>query len=402
MARARRAQQRVASGRRRSRRRLGVGLASLAALSIAAACGSDDGGNPFENTDPTSAEFEALPAVLAMAPDTPENRGFILVANTANFESHYVVRWPSTDEALAAYGAASADPVVGLAPVETLRNALGAVGNERPGLDEEFGVDPADITVWATYGQPPDDGQLMLGELDPDAAADALGQVPFWSDLQEEATHGGHTYYRWGDDHEIVRGEDDFEPTAMRPLGQGMRLFIDDDVAHLSKADAVVESFLDARDGEEPSLADDEAFLGIAERLGFDGFINAFVTDQLDPSAGQLPTGSGPVDEIEDSHLLTGVLAYGAANGPGESPDEAQVRIVMATDTEENAETNADRFREHIAEDISLRSMTPWADTFEVVDTEVDGRFLIVELTTPRGRVVLDSFLARDGLVASD
>jgi hypothetical protein len=387
----------------RQRARFTLFFVVVVAAAMAAACSDSKESDRGPDAAPVEPD-DAIRRVVAAVPDSDANRHLVLITNAANFEDAYDVRWPTTDAAISAYNEASLDPVVGLAPTETMRNALTAVANEEPGLDEEFGIDPAAVDVWVTYGEPPDDGELLLGEFDPDATADALADVPFWSDVMEEATHEEQTFYRWGDDHEMLAGGEGFEPTTMRPLAQGMRLFVDDTTALLAKADAVVTTFLDTHNDAADSLGDDEAFGGIGERLAFDGFVSAFLTDQVELD---LEGVSDEVrDALDDASGLQNVVAYGAAMGPGDSEGEgaderARVRLVIACATAEDAEANDELFRTNIAEGVSARTGEPWSDHFEVVETEVDDRFLVVELSSDRGRLVLDALFARDTLVVS-
>jgi hypothetical protein len=157
--------------------------------------------------------------------------------------------------------------------------------------------------------------------------------------------------------------------------------------------------------GAAPTLANDEAYAGIAERLdAFDGAFNITLTDQLSDGSSVSPRGSTPAtaSSSDDSEPLRGVTAYGFASGRSDDADQARIRLVIASETDEQAAANEAIFTDHVENDASVATRQPWSELVRIESTEVDGPFLIVELRADNSGVLDKNLMTRDSLIVTE
>ena len=246
--------------------------------------------------------------------------------------------------------------------------------------------------------------ELLIGSFVPADVKTAVEADPTWSDELEEATSNGQTFYSWGEDDETQLER----RTTMRELGIGGRMWAGDTVAGFTRSTAAMEALLAGCAEAAPTLADDDAFAGIAERLdAFDGAFNRTLTDQRSDGSSASPRGSTPAtatapSSSDDSEPLEGVTAYGFASGRSDDPEQARIRLVIASETDEQAAANEAIFTAHVENGESVATRQPWSELVRIARTEVDGRFLVVELLADNSGVLDKNLMTRDSLIVTE
>ena len=374
---------------------------------VAAGCGgsgdqtADPGSSPSMASSGTSsgcsvpADGKTLGSILALVPDSPENRGYLTVSDLRAFLDDQDATLPDD------FGEIRfVDPVALFAPSDLLQQAVMQRDDDPDPLATEYGISIGQVDRAVSFGEPPDTTDLLIGSFDPAAVATAVEAEPVWSDELEQATSNGQTFYTWGEDNK-VSGEG---RTPMRQLGIGGRLWAGDTVAGFTRSTAVMEDLLAACTGAAPSLGDDPAFAGIAERLdAFDEAFNVTFTDQVSDGTDPSPRGSTPASPASDvATPLAGVTAYGFASGPSDDPEQARIRLVIASGSDEQAAANETAFADIVETGASVTTRRPWSDLLQIESSEVDGRFLVVELRASNSRVLDNAVLERDTLVVTE
>jgi hypothetical protein len=385
-------------------------VAVAAAATLAVGCGaSDTTGSDVTQPSVTASSApsqdgcsppagEGLESILALVPDDADNREYTVVADLRAFLDDQGKELPGDFDEIE-----WVDAVARFTPTELVQNAVSQADDGEDPLADEYGIGLGEIDQSVVAGMPPVATELLIGTFDPAKVDEAVGADEFWSAQQEEVESNGETYYAWGEDGEVqIEGR-----SPIRELGIGGRLWVDERVAAFTRATAPMEAFLAGCAGAEPTLADDDTFAGIAQHLdAYDGAFNITFTDQVrtpDEIApdGGLPGGGGATNAA-DATVLEGVVAYGFASGPSDDPDEARIRLVLASGSDAQAAANEQRFVERVEIVDSVTGDQAWADVLRIESTEVDGPFLIVELRAESSAVLDNELMRRDSLIVSE
>jgi hypothetical protein len=408
---------------------LAVGCASSEPATEAGTASSTTAGATGTSACTTDAAASDLEATLALVPDDTTTRSWLQIADLQAFLDHQGSELPEDFR-----DTVWADPVNRFQGTQLLTEALSQYDEDEDPLADTYGIELAQVRRAIHAGMPPDVTEVLVGDFDPTTVEQVVGADPFWSELEERVESNGLTYYAWGDDHELQSPRDG--KSAMRPLAIGGRLWAGDHVATRTRADAEMEAFLAVCAGAAPSLADDEDYAGIAQRLDeLDGAFQAsfvdpavaatdggadpgddsdsgadpgtgsgsgtgWATDRGAPSgSGGRPSGADPSGAEPSAEALEGVIAYGYASGPTDDPDEARILLVFATESEDAAAIDAERFEAHLESAESDRTGDPWSELLRVEDIRTDGRFVVVELLADSTAVVDVSVASRDDLI---
>ena len=337
-----------------------------------------------------------LESILALVPDTDANRELVQVADLEAFLADQGKELPGDFREIEWVGS-----VALFTPNELLQNAISQADETDDPLADELGIGLGQVDQGVTAGMAPEVTELLIGSFDPDAVATAVDADPFWGSRKETVEVEGQTYYAWGGDNETqAEGR-----TPIRKLGIGGRLWVDDDVAAFTRSTATMEAFLAGCAGTEATLAADEDYAGIAERLDpFDGAFNVTITDQVrEPGDSGAPSGSsGSVAPSDDAPPLEGVVAYGFASGPSDDPDQGRMRLVLATGSGAQAAASAEAFVARVETGTSATTRRPWADVLTVESAEADGSFVVVELLADNASVLERDLFTGDSLIISE
>lgn len=240
--------------------------------------------------DGTGDEADWIVGLLARMPDTTTSAGYVTVIDLTATAAAAGISIPgpgASEDEMADY--LFGLPRDALLP-DLLRNSLrfGEVG----ALTAELGVDPVTVNKAILAGYPPEVYEVLVGSFDAAAIDRVVRAEPVWSDLLTTAEHRGVTYYSWGDDLQSNRDR----VTAVRPLGRGGRLGLDDDYLYWAPWTAGIEGLIDAGSGAVPTLADDVALVRVARALADAGVYSAVLTDLpllQDAAVSALALGAG-------------------------------------------------------------------------------------------------------------
>jgi hypothetical protein len=239
--------------------RTALAAAGAALVALAGACGGDDDGG--------GGDRSPLMAVLSAIPDTPETAAYVSFADLEEYFDALGVGSPpagaSNDE--------MNDWLTGVAEAERSGDYGRLVSGSQFAIDAfrepeafraEIGLDPADVGQSAETGEPPGTLHVLRGGFDAGDIDDAVHGDSGFSDLLEEAEHGGVSYYAWGEDFE----QDFSRNSPVHTLGRGGRLALTDGLLFWCFGTEALTGAIDAMTGEAPSLADREDFAAIAPR----------------------------------------------------------------------------------------------------------------------------------------
>jgi hypothetical protein len=336
-----------------------------------------------------------LEASLAFVPDTDANRELVYVADLQAFLDDQGKELPGD------FGEIKfVDPVALFTPTPLLQDALSQADETTDPMADEYGIGLGQVRLGVSAGLAPDVTELLFGDFDPAAVEQAVGADPLWNDQKTTVQSNGQTFYAWGEDDETQIDK----RSPMRKLGIGGRLWVGEEVAAVTRSTGVMEAVLAGCAGAAPTLADDDTYAGIAERLAtFEGAFDATLTDQVrgpdEPPAGSRGSGSTAPSV---ANLLEGVTAYGFASGPSDDPERARILLVIATGSDEEAADNVQPILDRIANGTTATTGQLWSEMLEVESTDVDGPFVIVDLRAENASVLRTDLMRRDSLIVSE
>lgn len=313
---------------------LGVGLA-------AAGCGgADDGGE----------EPGWIAGLLDRVPGAGSSGEFLMVVDLVGAAAIGGVAIPApgapADEVAGFFAGLPRDALV----PDLLRDPF----PDFDALARELGLDPALVTAAISAGNPPETYQVLAGDFDPAAVDAAVHSDSVWADLLTTAEHEGVPYYTWGDDFAI----DLSRVTAVRRLGRGGRLGIDDGFLYWVPWTAGMEGLIDAGAGRTATLADDPALARVAGALEEAGVYSAVLTNRpmLDDTASARALGAG---------------------GGG---DEAGAFWVIAAvhNSPAEAEAAAAEVERILTEGSTAATRQPWAERVSGLQVTLDEALMVV------------------------
>lgn len=220
----------------------GALLATLATVVVMAGCGSGDESNGVGGAD-TNGEWERIAQV---APDEPDGTGLMVTAfDLAAAADHHDIDRPEPDASVddvAAFVMALADADAFTFPsdVRGVGGTHGGMGGWVEALRDTFGIDPAMVTRWVEWSEPPNDALIVQGDFDRDTI-DAALRSDNWPDELTEPEHRGVTYYSWRDDFDA----DPRAGTDFNRLGTSTRIALLDDLFVLTRGTEMMERIID-------------------------------------------------------------------------------------------------------------------------------------------------------------
>lgn len=384
-----------------------AGAAAVAALAVGCTSASETGsGSPSTAIESSGAcgledGDTSTASLLRFVADDDLNRSYVSVADLGAFLDHQDATLPD-DFRNVTWGGDNSSLFTPTGHLQLAIQSLDGDGDV-DALAQEYGIGIGQVQRAVTFGEPPAATDLLVGSFDPAAVDAAVRADQRWSDELVEEQRNGVTFYAWGEDDELR--PDGLSP--MRNLGIGGRMWSGDQVAAFTRSTAPMEQLLAACTGQQPSLADDEVYVGIAERLdGLDGAFHLTITDQLGDGGGGAPQrrGTDPRGSMpsQDGEALEGVVAYGFASAPPDGGDQARIRLVIAHEDDEAARANEQRFADHVATASSVVRGEPWAERLRIEDDVVDGRFLVVDLEADVINVIDQNLFSRDNLLVTE
>lgn len=357
--------------------------AVVAGLATATACGVDVAGGG-------DGAAGGMAALLGRVPAT---------AGTADFVVLNLHERAREAAGLAVPGRADADAVDDYRMALTFDPSNGLVlhparvtGVQHRSLAEwraELGFDLLDVDADALAGTPPDHVEVVLGSIDPGDVEDAAAAEPVWSDLLDVGEHDGTTVLSWGEQ----GGIDVERRTAARPVGESVRLAVEDGAVAWARTDAVVEATVEAWHGDAGSLADVEELADLADVLDAEGCHAAFLStaeDQFGVAVlPQPPPGDMPLVPRWEA------AATGATVAGGSPALVVALRYGSAAD----AGTAAGVLEQVVAEGSSVVGGQRWSDLLAGTDVRAEGDVVVGMFPTDQARLWFDVPSTKDTLI---
>ena len=249
--------------------------------------------------------------------------------------------------------------IAAIMPEATNPTMLLSIGEFR----DEVGWSLLDVGAFIEFQQPPLRFTVIDGSIDAADIDNAVGTVDdgIWSVGE-------------GDDFAIdLDGQ-----TAARPLGAPLRMAQHGGLFAVASSRPSVESWLAA----EPSLADNDALVGVAEQLDDAGAYTAYLLDDA-PGTETNPYDAIGVGQSVDDDGPLGLFVYHYA-------DEATANDAADTVT-------------GLFEGQSDQTRVPWSDVFSSFDVVADGDAVVVRVRFADERppgVLWQILFGRDNLTA--
>ncbi|MCE9621269.1 MAG: hypothetical protein K8R99_02870 [Actinomycetia bacterium] len=239
-----------------------------------------------------------------------------------------------------------------------------------PEFAEFTGFDTREIEAFLDFGSQPDQVTALVGSFDAGDLESGLRSSPGGDALEEESIDGV-TYMSLGADDDVDFGA----VSAVRRLGEPLRIAVDGDLLYWSRGRALVDACIAAASDAGPSLADDAAYAAVA------GVLDAasVVTAELVPpwgGEGWAFAGLGEAFSGETS-TLTIALSYS---------DAAAASAAVAA------------FRTQVESGVSLAG-SPWSEVLTATDIHAEGSLMIATLTSLNPGISHDLFLRQENLL---
>ena len=201
---------------------------------------------------------------------------------------------------------------------------------------EELGWSAIEMSSFIEYQAPPDSLTVMRGDFSADRIDSAVG-------TRED------DIWRVGDEDLSINAD---ERSVARPLGESVRMALNDDLLAVSRATGPVADWL----GDGDTLADDDDLVAVASALDAAGSYSALLV--VEPSGNRPAYGVG-LSLVDGDPVATFVYLY----------DDAR----DATDA-------AARLEALIADGTSNATDRPWSDAFTIDSIEIDDRLVVASL----------------------
>lgn len=271
---------------------------------------------------------------------------------------------------------------------------------------EEVGFDLTAIDASIEAGTPPEQVAVFTGRLDAAEVDDALTSFEPFADDVEVGEHADVATYRFGAEGTI----DVANRSGTRPLGESLRLGVDEGVVWWTRTDDALDGALDAAAGDEDSLADDDGFAATAGALDELKAYTAVFTADADAYDGTDVAGSlgrdltpEQVEAIEEQlgdAGGAGLVRWDVA-ALGETLVDGQpgLAIVLGHEDEASATDNVERLETVLREGQSRMTRRPWSDLCDDPDVRRDGTTVIATCDTETGGRAVQILFARDSLL---
>lgn len=259
-------------------------------------------------------------------------------------------------------------------------------------FEDELGWSIADVSWFAEAQVAPNTLMVAGGDFDEARLSDAMG------DRQDGMWRLG------GEDGEVNIEE----VSAARPIGESLRLALDDGRLIVGRSTPPVE---EALDGGAPTLADNEVLRSLAQAMDDHDAYSALFTagaQGADPASFLFGDPDASVEDVEEqfAEVQNQVLPQpflGVAGGVTSVDGEPIVLFAYVHPNAETAQANADALRRIVEQGQSLQSEQPWSNLFTVDDISADGSTVVARLGLgERGNPQLpyNILMTRDSLVS--
>ena len=351
-------------------------------------------------------------SLLAQIPDNEDSRREVTMNDYAHVREVFGIDQPVADydeDALADYITVLFTEPRGIWPADMLINTVRIPGAFMD-LRTELGFTIADVDFDIFAGgsllavESPNREpvyQIVRGRMSKQAVQEALRIDPSFSDLLEEASHGGVDYFHWG-----YEGINVSIQTSVRPLGQGRQLSIRDDTLYWTLFVEDMEDMIDASLDNQSSLADSEDYQLVANALDEMGTFSASLSSDTAQLVAAMweERDAGIDDLVPELPLLQYTLV---ATGRGLDSEGPFTAIVLAHADEDDAAENVVRLGERIeaagqmfSDERNIGDPIPrWSDQISSAEIVQQGKLLIAKLYDNEGNLNNFRFVPFDTLL---
>lgn len=239
------------------------------------------------------------------------------------------------------------------------------------------GFDIWSVEQSAHAGRQPSTYDIAFGDFDPERTANMLAACD--CDQPTIRTHEGVEYYSWGTEF-IGEIEKRHGPPIYDYVGRGPRLLIEEGVGYYAIPNAVMEDYIDVSQGNQPSLAEDQAYIDVTRAMAALGLTRemSFYSAQLSVEEASL-LDQNPALFVETVTRTALLEQFGmVATSIGFDGEKAFTGMVISNPDAATAELNATLLIERIKNvPISTRTDTTFADQLERVEIGVEGNLVV-------------------------
>ncbi len=325
-------------------------------------------------------------SLLAQIPDTEESRLAVTMNDYAQVRDLFGVARPALDageQELIDYYVELFTESRGSWPSDLLGNLR--MPDAFTELRTEFGFTIADVDIDAIAGDEMVDPnslafQIVRGRISEARVLGALRTDPTFSDILEKNSYNGADYYHWGRE-----GVDVTRITAVRPLGEAGHLVISEDTVYWTKRTAQIEAMIDARRGDEPSLADSKNYRLLAGALdALDTYSAYFSSETAVLTVSAWEEWATP-EQIASESVLMPFIAY--ATGTGRDAGGDYFGIVLVHEGPDVAAENANRLQRRLDGsaqtaifDLTRQDPPSWRDVTGDIRIDVQDRLVVAKI----------------------
>ena len=353
-------------------------------------------------------------SLLALIPDTERSRREVTMNDYVQVRALFDIAQPAEgydEDALADYITAFYTATRGTWPARLLVDS-NRIPSALMDLHTELGFTIADAdfdifaggSLLATDVEPGNQEpiyQVVRGRMSEQSVQEAMRTDPSFSDLLEEASHGGVDYFHWG-----YEGVDVTRATSVRPLGQGRQLAIRDDAVFWTKFVEDMEDMIDASRNKQSSLADSEDYQLVANALDALGTFSASLSSDTSLLvAAMWEERDATIDDLVPELALAPYTLV--ATGRGLDSTGPFTAVVLAHDDADGAAENVVRLRERIdaagqmfSDERNVGDPIPrWSEQIDSAEIVQNGRLLTAKLYDTEGNLSNFRFVPFDTLL---
>ena len=402
------------------------GLLALLATIGAACGGAESSPTPTLTQTPAPTHTPTLRAtltrtaptvyeeLLALIPDTPETRSYLVINDYALLRKSLNVPLPGPDanqEALVNYLFSLGDAIFQESAPRWAEapfiSGYGDITNNPNFTPKYLAFDQRHVDQSAVAGRPPGKLDVMLGRFDPEASDKALEACSECRPPQR-VQHQGISFYSWGG--ETPRLKEVFALPFFDRLGTGGRITVQDSHVFYTVETSRMEALIETSLGLRPSLLEVEEFRLLARAMSQLGAYTSYLSDQiqgLEEASADL-SGEGATEEqvellkaqLESFPLLIPFQTF--ATGGGVDQEGPYMALALVHVTAESAEENMTLLRRRVNEAPSVVTGQPWAELVDDLEVHAEGRVLSAKLRGPISESWLSWVLAGDQLLLQE
>ena len=351
-----------------------------------------------------TADQKALLELLALIPDTPDNRVSLMLRDVELW--HSIIGW----ERLTYEDGADAW-LERLMSEDNAAQHLPRVAADGPFLSGfhrytsqmktygSLGFDQRNVDQTVLVGGLPETTGIVAGRYDPEFSAQLLAECGCPQPRVTE--YGGYEYGSW--DEEDYRGEltNRLAAPAFDNVGRGGHVLITEVGLYRTLGEPLMRQLIDTLNGEMPSLADNDELRFVLDVMGAHQAYGVIISDMEFQDTESLMEHSGTLRESGSSNGPTYTISHESNRenallapllkpysrigmGTGWDGSEGFEVLVLVNEDEATAAENADRLVDRVLNSNKAEGL-PWGTEISRIDVSVSGKFTVARFYSERG-----------------